>query len=192
MKWIALAFVSLFSCNVQAQNLCLHLLESSIELRADTLYFKFRIQNNGTETWALHNLHCADFGWIYLTDKRLREWRPSLLVDVMDANNVLPSKIRSRTLPFRGPGEIDSTDYSSCFDGKFCILRPNEVKEYNATLCIWPINIQKGIHKIQLRYFSNNYYKKTFRKAKKTDINLANSMMYKGILRSNIITYVVK
>jgi hypothetical protein len=47
MIWIALAFVSIFFYEVQAQNACLHLMENSIKMKNDTLYFKCKIQNNG-------------------------------------------------------------------------------------------------------------------------------------------------
>lgn len=200
MKWIALAFVSIFFYQVQAQSVCLQLLEKNIEVKDDTLYFKFKIQNNGTESLVFYNLNNPDNGTSFLTDSALKTGIPGLLVDVMNANNELPSKIRATTDPFMGPSilkdsidrplKIDSMDCS--LTDKYHIIKPNETKEYEVALDIWPIYLQKGIHKIQLRYYSNNYYNKSFRKAQKTDINLKNSIMFKGILRSNIIIYTVK
>lgn len=190
MKWIVLAFVSIFFCEVQAQSVCLHLLEKSIEVKDDTLYFKFKIQNNGTETLVFYNLNSPENGMSFFTDSKLKKGIPGLLVDVMNANNELPSKMRTQTMPFGGPEMLlDSMEWSLI--DKYHIIKPNETKEYDVALDIWPIYLQKGIHKIQLRYYSNNYYNKSFRKAQKTDIYLKNSIMFKGILRSNIIMYTV-
>lgn len=199
MKWIALAFISVFFYQVQAQSVCLQLLENSVEIKDDTLYFKFKIQNNGTETLVFYNLNSPANGESFFTDSKLKKGMPCLLVDVMNANNELPSKIRARTAPFMGPSmledsidrplRIDSMDCS--LTDKYHIIKPNETKEYDVALDIWPIYLQKGIHKIQLRYYSNNFYNKSFRKAQKTDTNLKNSIMFKGILRSNIIIYTV-
>jgi len=199
MKWIALAFLSIFFYEVQAQSVCLQLFENSVEIKADTLYFKFKIQNNGTETLVFYNLNSPANGMSFFTDSKLKKGMPCLLVDVMNANNELPSKMRVTTAPFRGPSmlkdsidrplKIDSMDCS--LTDKYHIIKPNETKEYDIALDIWPIYLQKGIHKIQLRYYSNNFFNKSFRKAQKTDINLKNSMMFKGILRSNIIIYTV-
>lgn len=190
MKWIVLAFVSIFFCEVQAQSVCLHLLEKSIEVKDDTLYFKFKIQNNGTETLVFYNLNSPENGMSFFTDSKLKKGIPGLLVDVMNANNELPSKMRTQTMPFGGPEMLlDSMEWSLI--DKYHIIKPNETKEYDVALDIWPIYLQKGIHKIQLRYYSNNYYNKSFRKAQKTDIYLKNSNMFKGILRSNIIMYTV-
>lgn len=190
MKWIVLAFVSIFFCEVQAQSVCLHLLEKSIEVKDDTLYFKFKIQNNGTETLVFYNLNSPENGMSFFTDSKLKKGIPGLLVDVMNANNELPSIMRTQTMPFGGPEMLlDSMEWSLI--DKYHIIKPNETKEYDVALDIWPIYLQKGIHKIQLRYYSNNYYNKSFRKAQKTDIYLKNSIMFKGILRSNIIMYTV-
>lgn len=190
MKWIVLAFVSIFFCEVQAQSVCLHLLEKSIEVKDDTLYFKFKIQNNGTETLVFYNLNSPENGMSFFTDSKLKKGIPGLLVDVMNANNELPSKMRTQTMPFGGPEMLlDSMEWSLI--DKYHIIKPNETKEYDVALDIWPIYLQKGIHKIQLRYYSNNYYNKSFRKAQKTDFYLKNSIMFKGILRSNIIMYTV-
>ena len=197
MKWIALAFVSLFFYQVQAQSVCLQLLENSLEIKNDTLYFKFKIQNNGTESLVFYNLNSPENGDSFLTDSKLNKGIPGLLVDVMNTNNELPSKIRARTAPYTAPLiledsidrplKIDSMDCS--LTDKYHIIKPNETKEYDIALDIWPIYWQKGIHKIQLRYYSNNYYNKSFRKAQKTDVNLKNSILFKGILRTNMITY---
>ncbi|HEY5507821.1 MAG TPA: hypothetical protein VIK29_04050 [Paludibacter sp.] len=136
MKRIALAFVSIFFCEVQAQSVCLQLLEKNIEVKDETLYFKFKIQNNGTESLVFYNLNSPDNGTSFCTDSKLKKWRPCLLVDVMNANNELPSKIRVTTAPFMGPSmlkdsidrslKIDSMDCS--FTDKYHIIKPNETK----------------------------------------------------------------
>src|SRR5665647_340718 len=101
MKWIALAFLSIFFYEVQAQSVCLQLFENSVEIKADTLYFKFKIQNNGTETLVFYNLNSPANGTSFFTDSKLKKGMPCLLVDVMNANNELPSKMRVTTAPFR-------------------------------------------------------------------------------------------
>lgn len=184
MKWIVLAFVSILFYEVQAQSVCLHLLENSIKMKNDTLFFKFKIQNNGTETLVFYNLNYTENGTSFFIDSALKKGIPGLLVDVMNANNELPSIIRTRTMPLELLKNLSLRD-------KYHIIKPNTTKEYDVALDIWPIYLQKGVHKIQLRYYSNNCYVNYFKKAKKTDINLKNSIMFKGIIRSNIITYTV-
>lgn len=186
MKWIALAFVSIFFYEVQAQKVCLLLLENSIKMKDDTLYFKFKIQNNSVDTIVFYNLNYLDNGFTIFNDPLLKTKKiiPRLLVDIFNENNQLPRAIRTRT------GPKDFLEFSSIID-KYYIFKPNETREYDVALDVWPISLQKGEHKIQLRFFSNSYYDKSFRKAQKTDISLRNSVLFKGILRSNMITYTV-
>jgi hypothetical protein len=181
MKWIILIANILF-IQMHTQNVSLYILEKNINISKDTLYLKFKIKNNSSETLVFYNLDVAENGSALFSDSVLQKRQPGLLVDVLNENNELPSVIRARTGPI---------DLSQCTINEYHILKPNESKEYNVVLDLWPINLKKGIYKLQLRYYSNNFYYENYIEAKKTDTNLKYSVMYKGILRSNIVPLIV-
>jgi hypothetical protein len=183
MKWIILITNMIF-IQIHTQNVSLYILENSINLKDDTLYFRFRIQNNDKNSLVFYNLNLAENGCIIFTDSILQKRQPGLLVDMLNEKNELPSVIRARM------GHIDFSKYDSAFN-KYHFIRPNETLEYNIALDIWPSNLKKGEYKLQLKYYSNNFYHKNFIEAKKTDPKLKNSIMFKGILRSNIVSITV-
>lgn len=178
MNWIVL-FTNMVLIQVQAQNVSLLFIEKSIQIKNDTLYFNVRVQNNSADILVFYNLNYVGNGNVNLTDSKLKKAMPSLLVDIFDENNELPSIIRART------GPKDFSKYLSVI-GKNHIIKPSESVVYNIALDLWPINLKKGTYKMQLRYFSNCYFNKSFKKSIKTDPGLNHSILFKGILRSNI------
>ena len=45
MKWILL-ITSLFFIQIRAQNISLHIIENAVNISNDSLYFKFKIEND--------------------------------------------------------------------------------------------------------------------------------------------------
>lgn len=180
MKWITFTFsfimVLIQSCG---QNVSLNVLQNSIQTKMDTLFFTFKIQNNSTDTLVFYNLNVPEYGCKIMTDSLLQKRQPGLLVDILNENNELPSVIKART------GRTDFSQYSV---NEYQILKPKEYKEYHIALDLWPINLKKGYYKLQIRYYSNNYYWKSFIQAKKIDPKLNSSMLFKGLLKSNFVS----
>ena len=71
---------------------------------------------------------------------------------------------------------------------KFYIFKPYESKEYNVVIDYSPIYLKKRTYKLQLKYYSNDYYKKDFEKMKNLDAEMKNYILYKGIIKSNIVS----
>ncbi len=179
MKWIILTLnINMVLIQTCAQNVNLYVIQNSIHIKKDTIYLSFKIQNTETETLVFYNLNVPENGCTHLTDSLLQKRQPSLLVDILNENNELPCIIKARS------GRKDHSQYAI---NEYHILKPNECKEYQIALDLWPINLKKGCYKLQLKYYSNNYYYSSFIQAKKTDPNLNGSSMFKGIVMSNFV-----
>jgi hypothetical protein len=181
MEWLLL-ITNIFFIPIQAQNVSLCIIENTVNISEDTLCFKFKIKNNNSKTLVFYNLDVAENGCILFTDSVLQKRQPGLLVNVFNENDELPSVVRART------GRID---LSECAINEYHILKPHESKEYDVVLDLWPINLKKGTYKLQLKYYSNDFYNNSIKEAKKTNPELKYSVMFKGILRSNIVSLIV-
>lgn len=173
---------------VQAQNVSLSIVDNSISIKDDSLYFKVRIQNNSNSKLVFYNLYYPCIN-IMPDDSLVNKTLPCLLVDILDKKNAFPKKYEQSI-----GGEIDDflNDFERLGIDKYNILKPNEIKEYNVTLDIWPIDLRRGRYKLQLKYFSNDYYKEDFEAKNKKDPDLKNSIMFNGILKSNIYSFSIK
>lgn len=186
MKWITL-ITCLFFFQSQAQHLHLNIVENSIKIKNDSLYFKYKFQNKSNSTLVLYNtryggLDAAGIEYIILkTDSINVIPLPRVLIDIYDHNNELPKLYFP---PTRHNSRQPVYDI-----GKYIVFKPNESKEYKFTQVLWPSRFSKGEYKLQLVYFSNKYYKYNFLNAKKKDIRLKNSMMFMGILKSNTVKF---
>lgn len=186
MRWI-LIFASLFFCQLHAQNVTLSLVENSIKLNNDSLYFKYKIHNNSSSTLTFYNVRLFNIEISMPSQFRnIKKKLPGLLVKIIDKNNKLPNKITLSTARLSHyEKSIDKSSYN-----KYVILKPNESIGYDYLLYIGNIgSMVEGKYKLQLEYFSNNYYKYKFQKAKQRDKRLKNSVMFSDTINSNICSF---
>ncbi len=179
MKWIFLITGMLF-IQLQAQNVSLNIIENTVKVNNDTISFKFIVKNNDTTTLVFYNLDDAELGASFLDTDTLSKTRiPGLFVNIMNKMNKLPSKMSGKL-----GGEIIINDkYNQSH-----IIKPYESKEYNVVIDYTPIYLKKRTYKLQLKYYSNDYYKKDFEKMKNLDAEMKNYILYKGIIKSNIVS----
>ncbi|HEY5588335.1 MAG TPA: hypothetical protein VIK86_05190 [Candidatus Paceibacterota bacterium] len=186
MKWITL-IVCLFFFQSQAQHLHLSIVENSIRVKNDSLYFKYKFQNNSDSTLVLYNTRHVwlDAAWIEKINLHADSYKitplPCVLIDIYNHNNELPKLYFP---PTRHNSRQPVYDI-----GKYIVFKPKESKEYEYTQALWPSRFNKGEYKLQLVYFSNKYYKYKFINAKKKDKRLKNSVMFRGVIKSNNVKF---
>lgn len=186
MKWITF-IACLFFLQANAQQLHLFIVENSVKVKDDSVYFKYKFQNNSNSTLVLYNtrhgwLDAAGIEKINLqADSYKITPLPCVLIDIYNHNNELPK------LYFPSTGH---NSRQPVYDiGKYIVFKSNESKEYKFTQALWPSRFNKGEYKLQLVYFSNKYYKYQFLNAKKKDNRLKKSVMFMGVVKSNIVKF---
>ncbi|NOU45788.1 MAG: hypothetical protein HOO86_01855 [Bacteroidales bacterium] len=185
MNWFFLILNLLYIQYIQSQDqeLSLMIKANDIHVKNDTLYLKYDLYNKSKDKLVFYNINCAEFASERLTDSLLKIRTPLILINVYNDTKQLPDKIRSRT------GPKDFSKYLTIIN-QYTIVGANEKMEFDIAVDVWPINLKKGKYKIQLKYYSNNYYDRSFNEANKTDNRIKNSLMFKGILKSNICTFI--
>ena len=166
MKWITL-IACLFFFQTNAQQLHLIIVENSIKIKNDSVYFKYKFQNKSNSSLVLYNTRYGGldpFGVeniVSQPDSTKVTPLPRVLIDIYNHNNELPKLYFPAT-------EHNSRQPDYGID-KYTVLKPNESREYEFTQALWPSRFDKGEYKLHLVYFSNKYYKNQFLNAKKKD-----------------------
>jgi hypothetical protein len=190
MKKLIILSIGLLSLQLSAQNIELTILPQSIRVQDNLLYFIYRIQNNSDSIFVLYNVR----GFDYAThEEQYYEYAPRLSAFIYDNNDELKQRKWIRMLRYQKPGspvvrtyEDSITDISF---GKYIILNSGKAVEYDGRLRIENFELEKGIYKFQLRYFSSNHYRQIYIKAKKKDALLKNSLLFEGVIRSNVCSF---
>jgi len=187
MKWLTIAVCLMFS-QLQAQNLKLSLVENSVSVIKDSLHFKYKFQNTSNLTLTIYNAHFGNidmFGIDTINNFKNNSLKitplPRLLIDIYNSKNELP---KLTFLPTNH--KISDNIYNA---DKYIILKPNESREYKFSQSISQRGLLKGEYKLQLVYFSNSYYKYKFLNAKKKDNRLKNSILFTGVIKSNMVKF---
>ena len=201
MKKILLLSIGLLSLQLSAQSIKLTIQPNSIKVQNDSLYFKYKIQNNSDTIFVLYNVGLVDFVLNPMLEDNLDfdsilSNHLSLTAFIYDKNDNLPTKFRTTTWPFRDPRKPVKLTYEekiSSFHGKYILLKKRESIEYERRLYIANIGLEKGPCKFQLVYYSldhqNTQEYKKYVKAKKQNIRLKNSFMFEGKLKSNVCSF---
>jgi len=184
LKAIVIRLVIVTMCfgygKIFSQNVSLVIVENSIKVCNDSLYFKLRLHNLDSVPFAFYNLYLSP-GFNFITgfeEVNKDSIMPSLLVNVYDKTGKLPKKLRVHT------GPIDTT--GSWAWETYNIIKPNESLDIDCKLYLWHINLKKGRYKLQIQYLSNEiYYKEDFLNEKQRKPTLINCRMFEGILKSN-------
>lgn len=183
MRWLCvLASMTFFHSN--AQNICLHIMENSIKMENDSLKFKMTLSNDYSDSYVMYNLNYPSIDHNSI-NAILDRAMPRLLIGIIDENNELPKKISASTAP------IDYNSMSLIIN-KYQIVNANCIDSINVVVSLKSIELTKGFYRLQVRYFSNNYYKKELLKARKIDSRLKNSKLFKGVLKSNICSFAIE
>lgn len=184
MKWLVF-LTSLFIYQLNAQSIQLKIVDSSIRVRNDTLYFKYKFQNESDSSIVFYNTRCTSidfFGIDSLTSAHLKVVpMPCVLIQIFNHKNELPQLYFE---PIRHDKLI-----TDLYNDKYAILEPKRYKEYEGKQVFWPNQFTDKEYKLQLVYFSNSYYKYDFIKLKKKDKELRHCKMFVGILKSNIVLF---
>jgi len=194
--------MSFLSLHLTAQNVKLTILPNSIKVQNDSLYFKYRIQNNSDTVFVLYNVGLVKtMAILELEDNppKIENIRPNfqvLAAFIYDKSGKIPTKMRSTMPPFRPPGSnIKQTyeEFISSFHGKNVVLKKAESIEYDRRLYIADIGLEKGVCEFQLVYYSLDYQNtqefKQYLKEKNQNIRLKNSFMFDGKLISNVCIF---
>lgn len=172
-----------FNLALNAQKVELHIVDKSISVRNDTLYFKYIITNNSTSHLCFYNLGCSGIDASGI--KRifaLKGAMPRVLVDIFDEKGKLPQKIRNENVGCLSLNIRPTWDI-------YYLIKPRESKEVNAALGLWPMYPHKGKYKLQIHYFSNSYYKEDYAKSMMRDSALKYSKLFYGVLSSNFCEF---
>ena len=187
MRKIVLLSISLLSLQLSAQDIQLTILQKSVKVKNDSLYFRYRIQNNSDTVFAFYNVRSIDFVWFH--EEEYHEYlAPRFVALIYDKNDVFLLQKWQSMPPFNPIEPIKRTYEDSIHSlsyGKYIVLNPGQAVEYDRRLYIENFELEKSTYKFQLRYFSSDYYKQRYINAKKKDIRLKNSLMFEGEVRSN-------
>jgi len=189
-----------------SQNVEITLYQNSIKLCNDTLYFKYQIENKSDSILVLYNLESVSVKLKaeYTDSQDFYEgaW-PGFKVIITDSNDEYPTTVMSID-GFRPP-ETSIPPSPPSPPIKYTVLQPHQNTIYDNILIIRNEELlndslfevekgihsflQKGIHKFQLEYFSGPAFRKRFNKDKQRDNSLKNSVMFEGIIKSNVCTF---
>lgn len=183
MKWILL-LACMLVLEVKGQKVSLTIEQKSIRLENDTLKFKIRVHNFDTVAYVFYNLDGTSIE-IPGMDTLLNIALPRLLVRIYDRHNRLPDKIRATLKGFRAEVVAEEVEYGDLYK----LVRSGKVRVFDVAIGLWPIYPKRGIYKLQVRYFSNDYYDEEYANEKKGKASLRGSKMFKGVLMSNICSF---
>jgi len=199
MKKIILLIIGLLSLQLSAQNIELAILPKSVKVKNDSLYFRYRIQNNSDTIFILYNVRVVDVATEEMPfDNVMNEnpnfkFAPRFFIFFYDKNEVFQPKNIIRTRGFNPSEPIIKTYEDSIHSisyGKYIVLNPGKYVEYDIKISFENnIKLNKGTYKFRLGYFSCDKYKQLYLKAKKQDGRLKNSVLFEGEIKSKMCTF---
>jgi hypothetical protein len=186
MKQILALITFLIANQTSSQELHLQLILSDISVKKDTLTFNYRFTNAGDKTLILFNTRLTDVdvsGYEKILSERYPDNIvpiPRILVEIYDENNELPPRFFNT-----GPTE----DIDDLGIGKYISLRSNMNRLYEKKIPLKRLHLKNGEYRLQLVYFSNNYYKRQYYNLKKNKAGSKDSILFQGIVKSNIVKF---
>ena len=213
MKKLTLLFIGFLVCLLGfSQNIEITLYQNSLKMCNDTLYFTYRIENKSDSIIVLYEIECISLkgDYEYLNSEEFYEgaW-PRLWTTIIDSNNKYAKTGRRIKMP-PSPIPPDTTPrpHRPSTPIKYLILQPFQSVEQNKFLTLHsmklmddslffsqvepnvPYNfVTNGIQKFQLEYFSGPAFRNRFRKDKQRDSRLKNSVMFEGVVKSNVCIF---
>jgi len=189
MKKLILLIISLLSFQLSAQSVQFTILSNSIKVKKDSLYFKYRIQNNSDTSFVFYDIRLLKIAHVAVDEKF-----PGLFVHIYNENNeFLPTPWT--TGPFRLPNAPQTYEDSirSIYGGKYIVLTKEKVVEYDGRVrigeIVWEdeiVALKEGVYKFQLEFLASDYDKERFTKAKKKNSSLQNCFLFEERIRSNV------
>jgi len=195
MKKIVLFSIGILSLQLSAQNIKLTLLQNSIKIHNDSLYFKYRIQNNSDTILILYNVGMVDVAMSEKSvDVPMYVTYAGLSIFIYNKNDEFQPRKWFTTGPFKDPREPIKQTYEDSIrtisSGKYIVLKQTKVVEYDRRVSLEYTDLEKGIYKVLLKYgFSFDYYKEKYIKTKAKDPRLKNSVLFEGEISSNICSF---
>jgi len=202
MKKLLLLIFGLFTLHLSAQKIELTIVPNSVKVKNDSLYFKYKIQNNSDTVFVLYNIGIIGIELDDSADITIPFRVPRLSALISDKNGDLPSVLWVSHISYMNPRDIPKQQtqtyeesINTNFYGKYVVLSQDKIIEYDRRVYIGNIGfgnigLKKGTYTFQLRYSSpSDYYDQKYKKAKEKDKRLKNSVLFKGEIKSNVCTF---
>jgi len=212
MKKLTLSFIISLVCLFGfSQNVEITLYQNSLKMRNDTLYFTYKIENKSDSIIVLYEIESVS---VKLTDEDIPQEkyydiaRPRFLAKITGENNEYPSTILRSIMRDHFPPDTlpPSPQHPSVSPIKYIVLQPHQNVEHDNILILNSMELfndplfepkegipytflSNEIYKFQLEYFSGPAFRKRFNKDKQWDSRLKNSIMFEGIVKSNVCTF---
>lgn len=173
----------------------LTILLNSVRAENDSLYFRYRIQNNSDTTFVFYNTGIVDFVEIDgFEEEEYKYYARGLTMFIYDKNGEYQSPTWVRFLPFQDPTKPAVLSYEeridSLFYGKYVMLPPGKSVEYDRHNFMDICELEKGIYNLQLRYYSSSdRYEQQYANAREKNARIKNSILFEGEIRSNFCSF---
>ena len=207
MKKILLLSMMLLSPSLSAQNVELTLLQNSLRMEGDSLYFSYKIQNKSDTAFVFYNIRTIEVLLDLEDDADYINGKTHLYALIYDNKDNLPSDMIMTTAH-----DTYERLMSSKYYGKYIVLEPGKSVKYDTRISIWNLTkarfmalygdewscleeaekkgLENGIYKFQLVYFSwSDNYKRRYVKEKKNNARLKDTHLFEGEIKSNVCIF---
>ena len=175
--------------NVTANDLSINFLD--VLTRNDTLFVKYRVRNLTPKKLIVYNLQHCDYSF---NKKRKSSDTIPIIKFHIFKNGLIPIKINELHRERYTPPYINNDDFFrnriKSYEDEYEILEPNQEKEYHIRLDLYYSGLRSGRYKMQLIFYSSDYYRSEFEKIKLKNDSLKQYEYYLGApVYSNILTF---
>lgn len=168
-------------CKVEVKKDVELLLDSVLEVKNDTLYFRYKAMNSTSRNLLFFHFKYFDTEIDFDIDKSSLELNyPNSKIHIINSNNKLPRSYRSSMGGLRKE-DPDSKQYS------YILLRSGESKSFYKKIYIGNLNLFGDSFKLKLRYSSpyNEYFISKFKKMQSKNPKLKDYERFEGVIESN-------
>ena len=189
-KTILSLFLIMLACiNLTANDLSINFLD--VLTRNDTLFVKYRVRNLTPKKLIVYNLQHCDYSF---NKKRKSSDTIPIIKFHIFKNGLIPIKINELHRERYTPPYINNDDFFrnriKSYEDEYEILEPNQEKEYHIRLDLYYSGLRSGRYKMQLIFYSSDYYRSEFEKIKLKNDSLKQYEYYLGApVYSNILTF---
>jgi hypothetical protein len=186
---LTLYLIMLAVININAIDLAINLLDA--RTRNDTLFVKYRVRNLTPKKLVVYNIQYCDYS--FSKKRKSSDSLPSVKVLILK-NGKMPLKLngyhRFRCIfPIFDSNKI-LRDMIFSHEAEYEILEPNQGKEYSIRLDLYYSGLYSGKYKMQLIFYSSDYYRNDFEKIKLKNDSLKQYQYFLGTpVYSNILTF---
>ena len=175
--------------NVTANDLSINFLD--VLTRNDTLFVKYRVRNLTPKKLIVYNLQHCDYS--FSKKKKSSDSIPIIKFHIFK-NGLIPIKINELHRKRYTPPYINNDDFFrnriKSYQDEYETLEPNQEKEYHIRLDLYYSGLRSGRYKMQLIFYSSDYYRSEFEKIKLKNDSLKQYEYYLGVpVYSNILTF---